>query len=176
MTEHESQLPEHASYSALSQYRECPRKYQLARLEGWQSKLTARALSFGSSWHIALAVWYKTSLQERDAIAGRLEQVLIKGKQDTSLLIGRSAVELREEMAVLAGIATLPELDDAHPDDHRTHDLLESMVRAYCKVYAYEPWTIAKAANGKPLVEFDGAIVLPNGTPYYARLDLGIVW
>jgi len=49
----------------MEAFNKCPRLYQLKHIEGWRSKGTSPALSFGELCHLGLAVWYET--KDRDA-------------------------------------------------------------------------------------------------------------
>lgn len=162
-------LPDHYSHSSLETYGQCPRKFELSRLQGWRSKRTARSLSYGSAWHEGLAIWYRTSLLTEEELREHLVKLATTAGTSTDIISKLTKQQIREEITILVACAALPDLLDSEANDHRTYKLLEEQLRCYAKVYSYEPWKVRQ-------VEADFAFDLPGGIPIYGRCDLIIDW
>ena len=49
------------SYTQISQYLVCPRRYRHRYLDGWQEKDTRAAMLFGRAFERALAAYFRSS-------------------------------------------------------------------------------------------------------------------
>lgn len=151
-------LPSHQiawDHTSLSILKECPRKYQLAIIEGWRPKTTAAPLAFGSLMHAVLEEYDR--LQHRSPDASR----------DT--LMSRTVRYALE-------ITTLRNEDDTIKAFFSTTDSKRSrynLVRAivwYIDKFHDERLCTASLPNGSPALELSFRISLPfttpDGTPY----------
>lgn len=163
-------VPEYYSNHKLETYQKCPRMFEYQSMRQLVAKVVPRALSFGAAMHKGLEVWYKIQL---DKVPDETLQEIV-AKLFEKMELDRDArkmtrLQLREELMVYSAIADLPELHATQAGDRRNEILLENLLRAYAKKYAWEPFKLVD-------VEFSFTIILPNGRPYIGNIDLVIDW
>jgi hypothetical protein len=169
-------LPATHDNTSLETYTTCPRKYEYTILRGLKSNLSARSLQFGGAFHAGLAEWYTVSGWELERIIERIQKRLDQrtasfpdSEFPTLDLAKLDIFAARTEVMVLAGLADLPALDDAHAGDRRSDALLEAILRGYARAYKYEPFKVIH-------VEKNFVFALPDGSLYSGIIDLVVEW
>ncbi len=173
--------------SSLSLFKACPRKYQLAIIEGWRPKGPKEALAFGSLFHKGLEIYDK-------ARAEGIEHQPALRRSVHALLDACTRVEIRriegDELLftlpsfVPGGTITLPahiqinsvKLVPLKPhfetnDNRRTLQTLIRSVVWYCDQYEHDAARTVILSDGKPAVELsfrmELPLVNPDGDPYF---------
>lgn len=169
-------IPDTWDNSIIETYKTCPKKFEYRILRGLSPRMQARSLVFGSAMHEGLAAWYRTANNDQNTVAKKLKRAIEEldpeGKVYAPLLPASGKwdiFELRQELAVLIALIALPPIPDSHAGDHRSHRLLEEVIRFYCSMYKYEPFQIL-------YVEKSFVIFLDENTLYSGLLDLVIRW
>ena len=173
-------FPQHFDNTTLETFQTCPRKFELMMLNGLIPKHQARSLSFGAAVHLGLAVWYKTIGWDFDKLIAifdektniEYEKMLEKLRTlnlDISVELPETSLQLRTELAIQYALSELPPLHDTQLKEHRTHKLLEKILRLYFEFYRYESFKIV-------YVEQNFIFALPNGKLYSGIIDLVIEW
>ena len=171
--------------SSLSLFKACPRKYQLAIIEGWRPRGPKEALAFGGLFHKGLEIYDK-------ARVGGLDHNQALRKAIHGLLDYLSPIEVRETATgtlvikshyVHGGLVALPESIPEETvelvchkpafesnDNRRTIQTLIRSVVWYCDQFEHDAAKTVVLADGSPAVELSFRMALPlenpDGEPY----------
>lgn len=137
-------------YSAMSQYRMCPRKFWYRYILGYDTE-SSDALAFGSSIHAGLATWHR-GLEPGETIESLIERV-IKSFYDEG---NKTAIR------------------EINPEERRSLSYGEKLLRAYIEVYKRDPENTFKAAkNGdEKLVELSMKYRVNSWLTYSGTCDM----
>lgn len=125
------------SYSRLSTFYTCPRKFQLSELEGRKSFSPSVHTAFGHAYGAGVQTFLQYAPQSLENLEG---------------------VQLAEERAVVATVAAWDMYSLWQEDPKRIKTLWEAIaaVRRFCKQEAHtllEEWELAYLPSGKPMIE-----------------------
>lgn len=160
-------LVQHAwDNSSITLLKECPRKYQLAIIEGWVPQKTAPPLVFGGLLHRYLEAYDRLRVAGTSHYEALLE-VVEKALRETVRRV--TAVMLPD--GVLREVA--PGTADAHEtvifwegDNNRTRKTLVRSIIWYTEQFAVQdPLQTLKLANGAAALEISFRFLLPLQSP-----------
>lgn len=127
--------------TTLSMFKTCPRKYELAQLEGWISKHPALPLDFGIALHDGME---------------KLQRLLIEGRNRDEALV--EAMRKAWTSAWNSSIKTSPE-------NNRTIKTLLRTICWHADQYVSDGMETVRLDNGKAAVELSFRLELPLENP-----------
>jgi hypothetical protein len=152
--------------TSVTLLKECPRKYQLAIIEGWIPQKTAAPLVFGGLLHRYLEAYDRYRLKgisHNDSLALVVSQALIETCRRVNGLLLPDG-EVREVPPGTAGAKE--EVIFWHGDNNRSrHTLIRSIVYYTEQFAVSDPLKTITLSSGQPALEISFRFMLPMQSP-----------